>query len=189
MATSTLTDATPLVHMDGLSYRTVKILRRVGIVTLGQLMALPVNELATIPDMGRKSINEIVDTTLEAGLEYGSRLQGWLRSGASLRLSVDNALRRQKWGVGGGPLCVYFVQCEQFVKIGVACSASERIRDLQVANPFELKTLAVLPSLFATTMERDLHRRFKHLRVRGEWFRYEGELERYIEKVRREHAA
>ncbi|HVU44390.1 MAG TPA: GIY-YIG nuclease family protein, partial [Xanthobacteraceae bacterium] len=32
-------------------------------------------------------------------------------------------------------------------------------------------------------MEKSLHRRFRHLRVRGEWFHATSELMRYIERV------
>lgn len=80
---------------------------------------------------------------------------------------------------------VYFVRCEQFVKIGCSANIESRWRELQVGNPFELTLLAYVPTSTdrLEAVERTCHQRFKHLRVRGEWFRWTDEL---AEAVRRE---
>lgn len=74
---------------------------------------------------------------------------------------------------------VYFVQCmaeDRPVEIGTAMrdGVGYRMADLQVGNPFELRLLGTMPGGYAK--EAELHRRFAHLRIRGEWFRSEPEL-------------
>lgn len=70
---------------------------------------------------------------------------------------------------------IYFVQSGYTgaIKIGVANNVRMRICDLQVGNPMELKLLASIGPYqrgAALKLEGELHRKFKHKRVRGEWF-------------------
>jgi hypothetical protein len=65
------------------------------------------------------------------------------------------------------------------VKIGYSSSdPRKRLQKLQIGNPDKLYMLAWESGTFDD--ERALHRRFDHLWLRGEWFRYEGELESYL---------
>lgn len=61
-----------------------------------------------------------------------------------------------------------------WVKIGRAKNIASRMRDLQVGSPVPLRLLAVLS--LDEDDERDLHRRWSHLRTSGEWFRLDAEL-------------
>lgn len=64
------------------------------------------------------------------------------------------------------------------VKIGYAANVQARIKDLQVSNHGDL---AVITFIEGTKQdETALHKRFAKYRVRGEWFKYEGALKRYI---------
>lgn len=77
---------------------------------------------------------------------------------------------------------VYFIQCEQFVKIGRASDVEARLRGLQKTMPFTLRLLATEEG--GEPRETDLHVRFAALRHRGEWFRLEGALESHIRALR-----
>lgn len=73
---------------------------------------------------------------------------------------------------------VYFIQEQKAsksapVKIGVAQDVIQRLMNIQTGNPRTLKIVATLGPFSeaqAFDLERGLHRRFKSLRLRGEWF-------------------
>ena len=67
-----------------------------------------------------------------------------------------------------------------FVKIGVCTDISRRLRALQTDTPFDLEVVCVFYNE-DRVFEQKLHRRFLKQRVRGEWFRLEGDLVPYIE--------
>lgn len=88
---------------------------------------------------------------------------------------------------------VYFIQGEitRLIKIGCTIRCPQlrtpnakkeerkgqcfRIEELQTGSPDELVVLACVPQ-WGVKEEYALHKRFAHLRVRGEWFRPEKEL-------------
>jgi hypothetical protein len=57
-----------------------------------------------------------------------------------------------------------------YKKIGVATHVFQRMSDLQVGNPFDLRLEAVISQDNAFLLERILHKRFKEFNVRGEWY-------------------
>lgn len=79
---------------------------------------------------------------------------------------------------------IYFIRCERFVKIGWSFNARRRLIALQLAVPFELEILAFIPCDWQTIAQTEarFHKRFKRLHQRGEWFRLEGHLARFIIK-------
>jgi hypothetical protein len=77
---------------------------------------------------------------------------------------------------------VYFVTDGEQVKIGHAVDAANRLRSLQCSHTRPLTILATL--LAHVSVERLIHRKFHHLRTRGEWFRQAPELQEFIEMVR-----
>jgi len=81
--------------------------------------------------------------------------------------------------------CIYFIQCgdDGPVKIGVTINLPARLRDLQAANPYELKVLTVIED-GGQKQERELHDRFKHLEIRREWFKPDKELLSFVDEVR-----
>jgi hypothetical protein len=76
------------------------------------------------------------------------------------------------WPKVGG---VYFAETEGLVKIGLSAHIAFRLEDLRCACPFEI-TLLHFERGYERRDERRLHRQFDEYRVRGEWFRCEGEL-------------
>lgn len=95
------------------------------------------------------------------------------------------ALRRDEdrfWSWGDNIQRVYFVQAgspDRPVKIGFTQRPLYRLRALKTALPD--RVVVLLTTLGTKDSEADLHLRFEHLRLRGEWFRPDPELLDYIQ--------
>lgn len=64
---------------------------------------------------------------------------------------------------------IYFIQCNQAVKIGhTTRNPLERLQQLQIGNPYPLTLLATIPG--ERPEEGHLHARFKEHLIRGEWY-------------------
>lgn len=77
---------------------------------------------------------------------------------------------------------IYFVEAvgTNRIKIGLAANVKKRVGELQVGCPVDLLLLGFCSgSLFR---ERETHRRFDHLRHRGEWFEGTADLRLFIRK-------
>jgi excisionase family DNA binding protein len=74
---------------------------------------------------------------------------------------------------------VYFIQGAAGgpIKIGVAHTPEQRLRELQVGHPTALVIRKVMPG--GVAYERELHTRFARARLCGEWFRPTDELCRF----------
>jgi hypothetical protein len=64
------------------------------------------------------------------------------------------------------------------IKIGYAGNVVKRMLRLQQGNPSALRVYATLPG--GRGEERALHRRFRHLRIRGEWYEASEDLLAYV---------
>lgn len=127
----------------------------------------------------------------------------WMRSDLTVAQAVDEmgiTMRRAyRWlgprGMASGRprkqvdptvppvMVVYFAQSgrRKVVKIGTTSSVKGRMSALSHAYLQDMRILATLDGGFG--LEKQLHKRFKQYRIRGEWFKLEGELERYISKL------
>ncbi len=65
---------------------------------------------------------------------------------------------------------VYLIACQDYFKIGIANNVPNRLAQLYTGNPFDMKVVVVYGFENAEAIERSLHQRFRHKRVRGEWF-------------------
>jgi hypothetical protein len=81
------------------------------------------------------------------------------------------------------PHHVYFVQAgaDGPIKIGFSRALSARIKKMRADCPYELTLLAHIDG--GQDVEQDLHERFAHLRLRGEWFSPGPDLLEYIEAL------
>lgn len=79
---------------------------------------------------------------------------------------------------------VYFIECCDFIKIGISNDVSERWRSLLSQNPHQIVPIGFLPSRDMEALERVLHRQFRHLHHRDEWYKAKYDLRAWI----REHA-
>lgn len=80
----------------------------------------------------------------------------------------------------------YFVRSGDAIKIGHTAVPKSRMGSLQSATPEALDILAMIPN--SIVGEWEAHEKFKHLRLRGEWFRAAPELLEFIEVVKAEAA-
>ena len=66
---------------------------------------------------------------------------------------------------------VYVIQADNgLCKIGRARDAQERLRQLSVASPCELRLIVAWPDGNPSFLEAFIHEMWKEYRVRGEWF-------------------
>lgn len=77
---------------------------------------------------------------------------------------------------------IYLLECiesdgSKFHKIGFTKNKpTKRVKQLQTGNSSTIKILFSYQSNYSTTVEKTLHRRFDHLRYRGEWFELSDEI-------------
>lgn len=78
---------------------------------------------------------------------------------------------------------VYFIEAQGFIKIGFTSNLPQRIQAIRSGIPYgETILLHDIPGDF--DLEVDMHRKFSHLRERGEWFRKEPELLDFIAAIK-----
>ncbi|ENN86096.1 hypothetical protein RHSP_32219 [Rhizobium freirei PRF 81] len=73
---------------------------------------------------------------------------------------------------------VYFIKMGDFVKIGYSGGLLSRIKNLEVGFPEPSELLATIPGTKNT--EAYFHKIFSSLRVKGEWFKFEGALKAFV---------
>lgn len=91
----------------------------------------------------------------------------------NLKLSVYNTKEQKSIDV-----FTYFILCSRTnsVKIGIAKDIDSRLKVLQTANPFQLSILDYTEG----NIEKTLHKKFEHLKTKGEWFKYSDEIKSYL---------
>lgn len=77
---------------------------------------------------------------------------------------------------------IYFILSDHAIKIGFSIEPKRRLESIQISNHHTLEVLAAVPTSLIT--EREAHKRFQHLRIRGEWFRAEKELLNFIDALK-----
>lgn len=68
---------------------------------------------------------------------------------------------------------LYFIQCDDFVKVGIAFDVGRRLEDLRIGDPYgrlRLHTKWWLPALFARQIERRVHAVLDAHAAGREWF-------------------
>lgn len=78
---------------------------------------------------------------------------------------------------------VYFIRANnKHIKIGYSKCPIDRAKSLQTGSPVKLHIQATMNGDSKT--ESGLHEMFKHLRAKGEWFRYTDEIKWFIRAVK-----
>jgi hypothetical protein len=80
---------------------------------------------------------------------------------------------------------IYFIRCNDLIKIGVAENPWSRLTDLQIGNPARLELMAVAPGEYEK--EGDYHRQISYCRQQGEWFRYDELIGATIDAVKSQY--
>jgi hypothetical protein len=82
---------------------------------------------------------------------------------------------------------LYFIECEEYIKIGVSNDPTRRCTDLNLSVPFQCNLLAVRPCdspKDSRCLERAYHLAQKEHKVKGEWFRRSPEIDALIAEAR-----
>lgn len=91
------------------------------------------------------------------------------------------------WWPSIHPQFVYFIQKGEGgpIKIGKSSTPKVRLQNLQVGSEAPLKILCLFEG--SETLEQDLHRKFSHLAMSGEWFIPGQEIYDFMERIRSEN--
>jgi hypothetical protein len=109
-------------------------------------------------------------TSLEA-------VRQWRQEQLSIDTDTCFAVPRGEFGY----CFIYFLGNESIVKIGRSSNPDVRARDVAAENP-ERGALKLLGSFLAhSSLEAVIHSAFWHLRLEGEWFRTDDDLQRFID--------
>jgi hypothetical protein len=73
---------------------------------------------------------------------------------------------------------IYFVKCASRVKIGFSEKPKLRVVKIATDSPFPCRIMGVMEGTLLD--EADIHRKFSHLRTRGEWFELSEDLIEFI---------
>lgn len=73
---------------------------------------------------------------------------------------------------------IYFIQCGDAVKIGKSNNVRNRLSQLESGNHQELKIIFTAEGDLSE--ERYLHSLFRDHRIKGEWFRFDEVIKKYI---------
>jgi hypothetical protein len=76
---------------------------------------------------------------------------------------------------------VYFLRCEDYVKIGRTTNLYLRFRHISELLPFDVQLLAIFPG--GAKQESFYHRLFRHHRVKGEWFELNDEIWQELKSI------
>ena len=76
---------------------------------------------------------------------------------------------------------VYFIRCEQFVKIGFSSNPRYRAHSFSTSNPFECCLIGLVRG--GRDLERQLHELFSAFKHRDEWFRLTPDIEAQIREL------
>jgi hypothetical protein len=100
------------------------------------------------------------------------------------QILIPDELSECERAVAAGEQLVYFVQGIDGgpIKIGIAVDPDERLRELQCFSPLRLAIRRVMPG--GQAKEAEIHARFRHERLWGEWFEPEFEV---VEFARAKH--
>lgn len=127
------------------------------------------SQLAAIASVSKRTIRD-ARRCLEAGVSDEVRLGAW---------SVKYALQGLRKPVVNG---VYFIQCNDFVKVGFANNVHRRVKDLDTGCPYNLRLIAVEPTE-SRKREHELHRIFSGIRFKGEWYHLAAPITNYIKDL------
>jgi hypothetical protein len=127
--------------------------------------------LAQALEISESTVDEMVRLgVIPAPVEEDPEMWDWQ--------AVDDALSSRSRGRGVGT--IYVVGFADYVKIGFTSGPLEyRLSAIQTGAPEQLVVYARLQGTMAD--EAKLHRRFKHLRTYGEWFKFDGDVAEWIE--------
>jgi hypothetical protein len=114
---------------------------------------------------------------IEEIMEYCKKRAAEMDAGINLERQTFPVVREWTGGTGESFSYLYFVECDKFVKVGIASDIFKRMSQLQVSSPHPMQLLAAFPSKQAAIIERRIHHMWAKYRGLGEWFKLpDGEI-------------
>jgi hypothetical protein len=118
------------------------------------------------------------------GIEKPGRLPGISRQGKHEAVGPEPPRReldeyKEKTREERGMIYFALAETTQMIKIGFSRSPHRRLKIHQESSPDKLSIIGIMLGNYAA--EGEIHRKFKHLRSHGEWFRVEEDLTEFIE--------
>ena len=121
---------------------------------------------------GAKQREKVVSTLLQEAIREKVRLIG----------EVSERENGQPQNENKNGDYVYFFETQGMIKIGVSLNVPKRLKRVEAWTPFEIKMLGNINGGYP--LEKQIHRKFKHLRVKGEWFKSDDHLLKFIEEIK-----
>jgi len=91
-------------------------------------------------------------------------------SGKDIQPQTKNKIRDYSLYPNTGQY-IYLIQGSNgYYKIGKTTQPRKRLRKLSVVLPFDINVLHLIPTNDMSFVEKHLHEKYQHKRVRGEWF-------------------
>jgi hypothetical protein len=94
-------------------------------------------------------------------------------------------IEREKTKKKPSPGFVYLAKCQNYYKIGKSKNPEQRIAEIQTCSPFAIRLIHILPAKNMDRLESNLHKKFDHLRIKGEWFELDDQDVGYIKGLSR----
>lgn len=120
-----------------------------------------------------------IDYIIERLLQYKTRLSEIVEFNKVIKLEKDkymeeyyNSIHKIKTEKSERKIkdgYVYLVKLNNHYKIGIADNPESRLKEFTLL-PYELETIIVEKVLDNYGLEKELHEKYKHKRIRGEWF-------------------
>ena len=76
------------------------------------------------------------------------------------------------------------MQCKEYIKIGVSQRPEQRIKDLQIGNPFKIILLLKIIYDDCYGIEKKLHNYFDKNNVSGEWFSIDKDIKDLVKYLK-----
>lgn len=80
---------------------------------------------------------------------------------------------------------IYIIHTDNKCKIGYSKHPDKRLKELQTGNSEILRILHITEG--DKTKEKELHKKFEHLNICGEWFNYTKEIKDYFNIIEHQH--
>lgn len=138
----------------------------------------------------RKRNNESMTSFVEKNIELRNEMLDLLMKAAG-QFYPEKATGRRKPTVTGKPTYLYFIECQEYIKIGLSVDPAERLKTLRKSGNgtnaprgidlWEAQLMRAEPGTLED--EQAMHKKFAHLRVEGEWFKAEGDLLDYVDHL------
>ena len=102
------------------------------------------------------------------------------------RVSIHTSNGKHREYIKTSKKGLYFIECNNMIKIGITKDIKARLKMLQVWNPYELKLVDCFDVKDPFILEKSIHHIFKNLNAKGEWFIFNEPIKKHINTLRKE---